>query len=141
MAKAIEKELLELERDYWQAMKDKDVATMSALTDYPCLVAGAQGVASLDERHMSAMMNGAIWDLKAFRLDDDVQVRRISPDVAVVAYKVHEDLTVEGVPVALDATDTSVWVRRDGRWLCAAHTEAIAGDPYGRDRARTTPSA
>jgi hypothetical protein len=25
-------------------------------------------------------------------------------------------------------------VRRGGRWVCALHTEAIAGDPYGRDR-------
>jgi len=23
-------------------------------------------------------------------------------------------------------------VRRGGRWLCAAHTESIAGDPFGR---------
>jgi len=48
--------------------------------------------------------------------------------------KVHEELTVDGKPVSIDAADTSTWVRRDGRWLCAAHIEALAGDPYGRDR-------
>jgi len=26
-------------------------------------------------------------------------------------------------------------VRRDGRWRCVLHTEALAGDPFGRDRA------
>jgi hypothetical protein len=57
---------------------------------------------------------------------------------AAVAYQVHEELTVDGKPVTLDAADSSTWVRRDRRWLCALHTEAIAGDPFGRDRQRTT---
>ena len=43
--------------------------------------------------------------------------------------------------MALDAADSSTWVRRDGRWLCAMHTEAIAGDPFGRDRGRKPLSA
>ena len=51
-----------------------------------------------------------------------------------VGREVHEELTVDGKPLTLDAADTSTWVRREGRWLCALHTEAIAGDPFGRDR-------
>jgi hypothetical protein len=58
----------------------------------------------------------------------------LADDVAIVAYKVTEDLTVQGKPVHLEAADSSTWVRRDGRWVCALHTEAIAGDPFGRDR-------
>jgi hypothetical protein len=58
----------------------------------------------------------------------------IHDDVALVAYKVVEELIVEGKPVTLDAADSSVWVRRDGRWRCALHTESVAGDPFGRDR-------
>jgi hypothetical protein len=45
-------------------------------------------------------------------------------------------LMVEGQQVALEANDASVWVRRDGKWLCAMHTESLAGDPFGRDRRR-----
>jgi hypothetical protein len=60
----------------------------------------------------------------------------LSDDVAIVAYTVHEDLTVEGKPVSLDAAESSTWVRRDGNWLCAMHTEALTGDPFGRDRVR-----
>jgi ketosteroid isomerase-like protein len=134
MAKAIEKELFDLERDYWQAVQENDVDAVNALTDYPCLIAGAQGVASVDEKQMSATLSAATRALKAFKLSEDMQVRLVSDDVAVVAYKVHRDLSVDGKPVALDAADTSVWVRRNGSWLCAAHTEAIAGDPFGRDR-------
>ena len=133
MQTAVKSELLDLEREYWQAMKDKDAETASRLTDYPCIVAGAHGVAALDEKTMSSMLNGASWSMDDFDLDD-VQVRMLSDDIAILAYKVREKLTVEGEPVALEAADASVWVRRDGRWRCALHTESLSGDPYGRDR-------
>jgi hypothetical protein len=61
-------------------------------------------------------------------------VRLLGDDTAIVAYTVHEELTVDGKPVSIDAADTSTWVRRDGRWLCALHSESLAGDPFGRDR-------
>jgi hypothetical protein len=53
---------------------------------------------------------------------------------AVLAYKVREALTVDGKPVTFEAADASTWVRRDGQWVCALHTESLAGDPFGRDR-------
>jgi hypothetical protein len=61
-------------------------------------------------------------------------VSLLNDSVALVAYKVHEDLTVDGKKVGMDAADTPVWVRIDGQWRCAMHTESLAGDPYGRDR-------
>ena len=54
-----------------------------------------------------------------------------SPAVTVTVTNV---VTVDGEPVSLEAADVSTWVRRDGRWLCALHTESLAGDPFGRDR-------
>jgi ketosteroid isomerase-like protein len=129
----IEVELLALEKRYWQAIKDKDVDAAMRLTDFPCIVAGSSGVGSIDQKTFTGMMGGAAYTLNRFEIKD-VQVRLLRDDVAITAYKVHEELTVDGKPVALDAADASVWVRRDGRWLCAAHTESVAGDPYGRDR-------
>jgi uncharacterized protein (TIGR02246 family) len=130
---SVEKELLELEHRYWQALKDNDVAAAAALTDDACIVTGAQGVAQIDRAHLEAMMRDPIYTLDGFKLDDPM-VRMISDDVAVLAYKVHEELTVDGKPVTFDAADASIWVRRDGRWRCALHTESVRGDPFGRDR-------
>ena len=48
MANSVEKELLELERRYWQALKDKDVEAAMRMTDDPCIVTGAQGVSGFD---------------------------------------------------------------------------------------------
>jgi len=130
---AIKETLLELEQQYWQAIKDKDVDAAMRLTDDPCIVAGAQGVGRIDAKAMASRLKAAPYTLDDFEVKD-AQVHLLSDDVAVVAYRVHEDLTVEGEPVKLDAADASTWIRRNGDWVCALHTEAIAGEPFGRDR-------
>lgn len=133
-AKTVKKEMVELERQYWQAIKDKDIDAAMRLTDDPCIVTGSQGIAQVDRQTFERMMQAAPWTLHTFELSDEVQVRLLRDDVAIVAYKVREGLTVEGKPVTMEAADSSTWVRRNGRWVCALHTEAIAGDPFGRDR-------
>jgi hypothetical protein len=134
MTKAVEKQLIELERQYWQALKDNDIEVVARLTDDPCIVTGAQGVGELPRKSMVDMMKNATYSLDAFELDEDMKVRLLDDDVAIVAYQVHEELTVDGKRVKLDAADASTWVRRNGSWVCALHTEALKGDPFGRDR-------
>jgi uncharacterized protein (TIGR02246 family) len=127
----VEKELVELEKRYWTAIKEKDAVVALQLTHDPCIVTGAQGVSALDRAAFARMMEAAPWTLEKFELDD-VRVQLVRDDVAIVAYKVRESLRVDGRPLDLEAADSSTWVRNDGRWLCALHTEAIAGDPFGR---------
>jgi hypothetical protein len=47
--KSIENELIQLEKRYWQAIKNKDVETAAWLTDDPCLIAGSSGIARVDK--------------------------------------------------------------------------------------------
>jgi hypothetical protein len=129
----LHKELIDLENQFWQSMKDKDVDAALELTNDPCIVTGAQGVAQIDRKTFAHLMETGTWTLHDFDLKD-VKVQQLSDDVAVIGYKVHEKLTVDGKPLTLDAADASTWVRKDGRWRCALHTESVAGDPYGRDR-------
>src|SRR5262245_8759205 len=119
--------LVDLEKKYWQASKDRDTDAALQLTDDPCIVTGAQGAGEVGHRALAGMLRSEAWTLLEFVLSD-VHVRLIRYDVAIVAYKVHEELTVDGKPVSLDASDASTWVRREGRWLCALHTESLAGD-------------
>lgn len=133
----IEKELLHLERQYWNAMKDKDAQAAMRLTDDEFIVTGAQGVARLDRNQIGAMLQSANWTIHEFEVSDDVQVLQPADDVAVLAYRVSEKITVDGKPVTLEAADASTWVKRDSRWVCALHTESILGDPFGRDRTST----
>jgi hypothetical protein len=103
-----------------------------SLTDDQCIIAGARGVAAIDRKAFVGMMSSANFTLHEFELSPNVQVRFVTDDVAIVAYDVREKATVEGKPVSMEAADTSVWVRRKDRWVCALHTESIRGDPWGR---------
>jgi len=130
----LERELLDLELRFWQALKDNDVDTALSMTDDPCIVMGPQGHASVDKRAFRKMMTSAPYKLERFELGQDVQVHALCKDVAIIAYRVHEEFTVDGKSVSLEAADSSTWVRRNGHWVCALHTEALKGDPFGRDR-------
>ena len=128
-------ELVKLEKQFWQAMIDKDVVGALRLTHDPCIVTGAQGVSRVDNKTFADMMEKGTWKLKSFEFEN-IEVEQISDDVAVIGYKVREDLIVDGKPLKMEAADSSTWVRKDGRWKCAMHTEAVTGDPYGRDRVK-----
>ena len=71
--------------------------------------------------------------LKSFSFDD-VKVIFPAEDVAVIAYTVTEEMEIEGKPLTLKAADATTWVRQNGEWLAALHTESVLGDPFGRDR-------
>jgi ketosteroid isomerase-like protein len=134
----IEAQLLDLEKQYWQAIKDKDVQAAMRLTDDPCIVTGAQGVARIDQKAFAGMLQSGAWTLHEFTITEP-QVRVLSEGVAVVAYKVKELMTVEGKSLTIEAADSSTWVRRDLQWVCALHTEALLGDPFARDRQPSPP--
>lgn len=128
-----DKDLVQLEERYWTALRDQDGEAASRLSGDPCIVAGASGVASLPREQLKAMMTDPSWELKDFALSD-FQSQRLTDDVAVVAYRVTEELIVDGSPLTLHAVDASTWVRKDGEWVCTLHTESILGDAFGRDR-------
>lgn len=137
---SLKQELLGLENKYWQAMKENDVETMLELSDDPCLLAGASGVTTFDKESMKKMMGAELnYKLLDFSLTD-AEARSLTDDTAVIAYKVKEKLIVDGKPVEFEAADASTWVRKEGKWVCALHTESIAGDAFGRDRRAKTAS-
>jgi hypothetical protein len=129
----IEAKLVDYEKQYWQAIKDRDVPAAMRLTDDPCIITGAQGVARITRTAFAGMLQAGGWTLHEFTLTD-VQVRLLGDDVAVLAYKVKELLTVDGKSLTVEAADSSTWIRREGEWMCALHTEALLGDPFGRDK-------
>jgi hypothetical protein len=129
----VEQEIVELETEYWRAIRDKDTDAALRLTNDPCMLSGAQGVSSIDHKTFVEMSKSPTWELRKFELGD-TDVRVLTDDVAIIGYVVTEDMVVEGKPLTLKAAETSAWVRRNGRWVCALHSESILGDPFGRRR-------
>lgn len=128
--------LIQLERDYWQAIKDRNAQACADLSADGCLVTGAQGVGSFTKQQMLKMMEqGGGYTLDTYELKD-VRARMLRDDMGVVAYTVRQTLTVDGAPTTFEAADTSTWILRNGKWECVVHTESILGDPFGRDKVR-----
>jgi hypothetical protein len=126
-------EIIDLENRFWQTMIDKDVETATAMMADRSIVTGAQGAATIDNRSFGKMMSEGKWSLESYTFSD-VQVEFPTPDVAVIGYKVAENLLIDGEPLAMEAADASTWIRKNGEWACVLHTESVLGDPYGRDR-------
>lgn len=134
MESNIETEIIGLEGEFWRSLQDRDVDAAVRLTNFPCLLTGHQGFSMIDRDSFKEMMKSATYTLDKFEIKEGAKVRQISDNVAVIAYEVHEELTVDGKPVTFDASESSTWINQNGRWTCAAHNEAILGDPFGRDR-------
>ena len=78
------------------------------------------------------MMDTAAWELQTFELTG-VKAEQLTDDVAVIAYIVREDLTVDGKNLTLEAADASTWMRDGSDWTCSLHTESVLGG-YLRER-------
>ena len=130
-----DQEVLRLEYDFWDAMKDRDARTAGRLTAPDSTIVGATGVSGIDPRSMAKVLETAPYRINDYRIDpQSTRITRLCDDAVAVSYKVHEDLEVDGKPVKLDAYDSSVWKLTDDGWACVLHTESIAGDAFGRDR-------
>ena len=128
-----EKELLALENKYWTSIKENDMATADELTADPCIVTGPQGASRIDKTTFRKMMEKPNWTLLDYQIKN-AEVQQLTSDVAIIGYNVHVVARYKGEDVTLDAADASTWVKKNGSWVCALHTEAPLGDPFGRDR-------
>lgn len=127
----VTQELIALENRFWTALLESDGNAAAALIDEPCVVLGAQGTGELDKQTLAGMIANAPYQMVDYRLGD-ITVRFVDDSMAILYYRVTEELVVDGGPITLEAFDSSVWVRHGDTWLSVMHTETPAGDAFGR---------
>jgi ketosteroid isomerase-like protein len=128
MASALTKdEIVALEHDYWDAMKRKDGKRAAQLSGKAALVTGARGVKSIPKAKMGKMTEEGSWTLESYDFDD-IEVVTPTPDVAIIAYTVRQNVTMDGKKQHLRAADISTWVRGADGWECHAHSETFLKD-------------
>lgn len=117
-------EIIALEKAYWNAVMAKDGEKTAGLSGNPSIVAGPRGVMSIPREKMGKLTEADGWRLNKFDFDD-VEVSIPSPDVAVIAYTLSQNVTMNGKAQTMRAADCSTWVRGEDGWKCCAHTETI----------------
>ena len=130
MATATRDEIIALEKEFWNAMKAKDGKRASQLSGKVALTTGARGVASIPKAQMGQMTEDGNWTLDSYQFDD-IEVVTPAPDVAIIAYKVKQKVTMDGKKQELRAADSSTWVRGPDGWECHAHSETFLHDGKG----------
>ena len=112
-------EILGLEKKYWDGMSNHDYETVKNLTKFPCIVAGRQGVMSVDEPAYKKMFEqGAGRSMKVNKISGE-QIQ-MGEDHGMIAYLIELDYDGKVMKCAC----TSTWIKENGKWLCAMHTES-----------------
>lgn len=117
-------EIIQLENRFWQSMVDQHTKVAIAMLDEPAVIVSTHGALQFDRATYRQMAQQDAMAVKAFELSN-MNVLFPNENTAVVTYRARQTLSVRGqsAPLEQDMTDSSVWLRKDGRWLCAMHTE------------------
>ncbi|MFA4870175.1 MAG: nuclear transport factor 2 family protein [Pedobacter sp.] len=120
----MENQILELEKRYWNAMENRDFDTVKKLTRFPCIIAGKDGIRSVDEATFKKMFDsGDGSGLKVLNISEP-QADVISKSCAIIAYLVELEYGVQDPKPSGKCACTSTWVKEDFTWVCAMHTES-----------------
>ena len=109
-----EKEIVELEARIRRAQLDADVGALDALISDDLLFTGPDGQVGTKAQDLDAHRSGLV----RFRAHEpqELRVRRVGPDVAVVALRAQLAVEVAGTLIRGTHRYTRVWAREGGEW-------------------------
>ena len=129
------KEVMALEKRFWQSMVDEDTDTALSLLDEPSMMVSAHGAMQFNHAAYRRMAEQGDMVVTSYELQD-MKVGFPNEDTAVVTYRVKQAVAPRGQDAKDHGTvqemaDSSVWVHKDGHWVCAMHTETpVSGETH-----------
>lgn len=122
-------ELIAMEKRFWQAMVDEDVETATSLLDEPAMMVSSHGAMQFDHDQYKRMAEQGTMVIKSYELSD-MSVLFPSDQTAVLTYRVRQSIAKRGErdETQQQMADSSVWARKEGRWMCVMHTETPLAD-------------
>ena len=122
---AAEKTVFDNERIIFEVFKKGDWTAFAKWIDGSMQVDNSGIYPSTQTSQMMDMLKTFVTNSYEFT---DLHARTVSPDVIVVTYKLVFDQTVAGKHVPSPVYAMSVWQKKAGNWVVAAHSEATAAD-------------
>ena len=124
-ATSIDRELRDLERQYWEATIRADQDTLKRLTASQFTFVMPAGISEFKRDDFIQMMSAGDFKLISYDFDaEKATVRELGSDAALIAYRVKWTYLRQGKEDATDTYYTSVWVREGGAWKYAAACES-----------------
>ncbi|MDQ1166060.1 nuclear transport factor 2 family protein [Flavobacterium sp. SORGH_AS_0622] len=120
----MEKQIIELEKKYWQGMENHDYETVKQLTHFPCIIAGKNGVQSVNEDKFKKMFESGDGDkIKVLNISD-IEAQLLTENTAIIAYSIELGMADGTKKSSMKCACTSTWIKENNNWVCALHTEA-----------------
>lgn len=119
--------LFALERKFWQSMVDQDTDAALAVLCEPAYMVSPHGFLKFDHAGYRKMADHGTMVLQSYEFGA-MDASFPTPDTAILSYEVRQVLTPRGKRETVEQHmhDTSTWVRANGTWRCAMHTETPA---------------
>ena len=125
-------ELIAVERSFYEGWKARSVAPLEANLGADAVAFGAFGVIERKAQIDGQAKANPNCTVKAYSLDNPRSLR-VSGDAAVLYYTVSQDAVCGGAKVESPLANTSVYARRDGRWVNVFRTFAPVSGPTGKE--------
>ena len=122
------KTIIDLERKFWQSMVDNEPDIALGMLAEPSLMVSSHGAMSFDHQKYRQMAEQGKMVLRSYELSD-MQVVFPNATTAIATYRVKQTVAQRGKETGRDVqemNDTSTWIKADGAWKCAIHTETPA---------------
>ena len=123
------KDVVDLERKFWQAIVEQDADTAIDLLCEPALMVSTHGAMKFDHDGYRKMAEQGSLILTSYELSN-MQIVFPNENTAVLTYHVWLNLKPRAAGSALtqEMNDTSTWIRTLDGWKCVVHTETPAGN-------------
>ena len=116
-------EIERLERAFWQSLVDRDADAARNMLAPQALMVSSHGTLRFDPAQYEKMLLDPQHGLLEYTLSD-MDVLFPNDDIAIATYRAHQKMRMDGRETDQDVVDSSTWVKVDGAWKCAAHTES-----------------
>jgi hypothetical protein len=124
---SLKQELLDIQKQYWDAMKTADTKTLSRLTADRFTMVMEEGITDADKSEFVEMMTAGDMKLKSYKLDEsNATARELSPGVALLAYRAHSDFERQGKLDNMENFFSTIFVKKGNGWVGAAGSAARA---------------
>ncbi|RPJ59793.1 MAG: nuclear transport factor 2 family protein [Acidobacteria bacterium] len=121
VAQDVKSDVTAIEKSLWEAWKNKQTDPFRQNLADNTVGVSPMGITAGKEQVIKEM-TASPCEVRSFSLSD-WQVHEITPETVIVTYKAKQDATCQGNKVPADVVASSVYVKKDGKWLAASHFE------------------
>lgn len=128
--KGSKEEILNLEKKFWDCMRNHDIEGAMKLTSFPCLLSSSHGARLADENDFrNSFKQHEGWKMELTDFSND-NVIFIDDRTAAISYEMTcEMISRHDETKIVRAAAQSVWVKQDSDWKCVAHSESEMYSP------------